>query len=276
MIWQTIGSLRESPLAQFDFRSKLALMLTATFLAFLWESLSLNAALALLVLFLCLLARIQLSYLGRVLRMMLPFYVILLLTHGFWNTSVGRTAIWVAPQSWWLVGGELQCTVEGVAYGLMILFRTWTLILVIPLVIFTTGLDELIVGLVRMGVPYKVAFVFSATLRFVPLLLQEIRTITEAQRLRGLALEKMNLVQRLRVHSRIAVPLLLGAMTKSQQVDVVLASRGFSGSAERTYLHESSMHLADYIMIALSLLTLLAAIVLRVTTGLGRFELLPL
>lgn len=272
MTWRTFGSVGESSFGRLDFRAKLAVMLAATALAFLWESPTLNALLALLVLGLCLLAGIRLSYVGRMLRLMLPFYLILLITHGLWNTNVGRTVLWIAPQGWWLIGGALQVTLEGLIYGFMVILRTLTLILVIPLVIFTTSLNELIVGLVRSRIPYKIAFVFSTTLRFMPLLLQEIQNITEAQRLRGLALEKMNLPQRLHVYSRIAVPLLLGAMTKSQQLDIVLAAKAFSGSPNRTYLHESAMGTADYVVVAVCVLTLAAALFLRATAGIGGFQ----
>jgi len=273
MTWRTIGSVRKSPFTQLDFRSKLMIMFLATFLAFLWESPTLMGGLALLIAVLCLIAGIRLSYLGNVLRLMLPFYGLLLVTHGFWNTNVGRTPVWITPAAWWLIGGKLRLTVEGLAYGFMVIFRTLTLVLVIPLVIFTTDLNALIVGLVRIRVPYKIAFVFSATLRFVPLLFEEIRAIAEAQRLRGLAVEKMNLLKRLRVYSRIAVPLILGAMTRSQQIEVVLAAKAFSGSPDRTYRHESSLRAADYIVLVLCFGALLAALLLRVTTGLGRFGL---
>ena len=273
MTWRTIGSVRESAFAQLDFRSKLGILFAATCLAFLWESPALTGALALIVLALCLWAGIRVSYLRSVLKVMLPFYTILLLTHGFWNTNVGRTPLWTTPAHWPLVGASLQLTLEGLAYGCMVIFRTLTLILVIPLVVFTTDLNALIVGLVRVGVPYRVAFTFSATMRFVPLLFEEIQSIIEAQRLRGLALEKMGLLQRLRVYSRIAVPLILSAMAKSQQLEVVLASKAFSGSPDRTYLHESAMAAVDYVVVALLCVLLVTALWLRLATGLGRFEL---
>jgi hypothetical protein len=47
------------------------------------------------------------------------------------------------------------------------------------------------VGMVRAKIPYKVVFIFSSTLRFVPLLLEEVQSIIESQRLRGLNFEKM-------------------------------------------------------------------------------------
>jgi energy-coupling factor transport system permease protein len=273
MTWRTIGSIRESPLAKLDFRSKLMALLAITYLAFLWENPVLTAGLALAVLILCVVAGIGYTYVSRIMRLMLPFYAIVLLTHGFWNTTVGFTPLWIAPHSWPLVGGSLQLTVEGLAYGLTVVFRTLAMILAIPLLIFTTDLNSVIVGLVRMRVPYKVAFTFSATLRFVPLLLGEINGITEAQRLRGLAVENMSLAQRLKVYSRIAVPLILGAMTKSQQLEVVLASKAFSGGPDRTYLHESALRAVDWAVIAVSVAVLLAATWLRVTIGLGRFSL---
>jgi energy-coupling factor transport system permease protein len=271
MSWRSIGSARASPFTRLDLSSKLAIALLATGLAFLWEDPRLMTGLALGVVLLCLLARIRPSYLWRVLLVLLPFCVIVLLTQGLWNTAVGRTPLWGTPANWPLVGGRLTLTSEGLAYGAMVILRTLTLILVIPLAIFTTDLNALTVGLVRMHVPFKVAFVFTATLRFIPMLFGEIQSITDAQRLRGLALEKMNVGQRLVVYSRIAVPLILGAMTRSQQTEVALAARAFSGSAKRTYLHESRMRAVDWLVIGLSAGLLVAAVVLRFTTGLGRF-----
>jgi len=272
MSWHSIGSARTSPFTRLDLSSKLTIALAATGLAFLWEDPRLMAGLTLSVVLLCLIARIRASYLWRVWLTLLPFFAIVLLTQGFWNTTVGRTVLWSAPATWPLLGNHLTLTAEGLAYGAMVILRTLTLILVIPLAIFTTDLNALTIGLVRMRVPFKVAFVFTATLRFIPLLFNEIQSITDAQRLRGLALERMNVGQRLVVYSRIAVPLILGAMSRSQQTGIALAARAFSGSAERTYLHESEMHGVDWLVIGLCLGLLVAGVALRITTGLGRFS----
>jgi len=269
--WRSFGVLPHSPLRRLDVRAKLAILGTATLLALIWESPALTGALALTVLVLCQVAGIQRSYLQRLARLMAPLFLIVLVTHGLWNTSVARTILWTAPQSWPWVGGSLALSAEGLAFGAVVIFRTLALVLAIPLVILTTDLNALIVGLVRLRIPYRVAFIFSATLRFVPLLLEEIGSIREAQRLRGLAVESMGLGQRLQVYGRIAVPLILGAMTRSQQVEVVLASRAFSGSPERTYLYDSVLRPLDWLVIVLCTLLTMAALVLRITTGLGRF-----
>ena len=273
MSWRSFGSAADSPFIRLDFRTKLTIMLTATALAFLWENPFLMGGLALLLVVLNLVARVRLTFIFRVLGLMLPFYAILLITHGFFNTSIGQTALWTAPRSWPMIGGALALTVEGVAYGAMVALRTLVLILVTPLTIFTTDLNALIVGLVRLRVPYRVAFAFSATLRFIPLLFGEIQSISEAQRLRGLALERMSLWKRVSVYSRIAVPLILGALTRSQQVEVALAAKAFSGRPDRTFLHQTELHRLDYVLIGVCLFALVAAIWLRVSMGIGRFAL---
>lgn len=162
-------------------------------------------------------------------------------------------------------------SVEGVAYALNGVFKTLTMTLVIPLGIFTTDANTMMVGMVKARIPYRIAFVFSSTLRFFPLLLGESRTIIEAQRLRGLAFEKMGPVQRVRVYAKVAVPLILGAMMKSQMLEVVLQSKAFSGSSDRTYLHESHLGLGDYLLLALSCLGGIAALVAYTVWGVGRF-----
>ena len=166
-------------------------------------------------------------------------------------------------------GGSMSW--EGFLYGWSVIFKTLVLVMVIPLAIFTTEVDNMIVGMVRAKVPYKLTFIFSSTLRFFPLLFEEIQTIIEAQRLRGLAMEKMDPLRRVRVYGRVAVPLILGAMVKSQQLEIVLQSKAFSGDPDRTYLHESILHRLDYVVMASFVLFFVLAVALYFWKGVGTF-----
>jgi energy-coupling factor transport system permease protein len=274
---------RDSLFTRLDFRSKVVMVAVISILAFVWESPIAGAALALVVIIACLLAGVKWGYLRWVIRLMIPFYILLLLTHGFWNTTqvkalTGKevlTPLFTFPRNWWLIGGATM-SVEGVLYGCNVLFKMLTLVLVIPLAVFTTDLNNMIVAMVRGHIPYKLVFIFSSTLRFFPLLFEEVQTIIEAQRLRGLAVETMGPLQRARVYARVAVPLILGAMTRSQQLEVVLQSKAFTGSPDRTYLHESVLQRVDYAVMALSTLALVVAAVLYFGAGVGKFAwLLP-
>jgi energy-coupling factor transport system permease protein len=273
--FQTVD--RDSFFTRLDFRPKMVMMAVITVIAFLWESPIMQFSLAAVVVTTSLLVGVKFRYIRLIMTIMLPFYILLLLTHGFFNIQqvqslVGRelTPIFAFPNHWWIIGG-LRMTLEGVLYGVNVIFKTLTLTLVIPLGVFTTEVDTMIVGMVRARIPYKIAFIFSATLRFFPLLFQEIGNIIEAQRLRGLAMERMNPVKRVRVYSKVAVPLILGAMVKSQQLEVVLQSKAFSGNPDRTYIHETVLGRIDYVMILFFVVILLVSLALLIGYRIGAF-----
>jgi energy-coupling factor transport system permease protein len=246
--------------------------------AFVWESPIALAVLLAALIGISLLAGVKPSYIKTVVVLMIPFYILLLLTHGFFNTDQVKkltnqevlTPLFTFPESWPLIGGG-GMSVEGFLYGWSVIFKTLSLVLVLPVAIFTTEVNNMIVGMVRARIPYKLVFVFSSTIRFFPLLFEEIQLIIEAQRLRGLAMEKMGPVKRVRVYAKVAIPLILGAMVKSQQLEVVLQSKAFTGSGERTYLHDSILAPLDWAVIILFATLLVLAGVLYFAIGFGRF-----
>lgn len=270
----------DSLFTRLDFRPKLVLISVITMVAFVWESPLMGGALALVVLSTCLAAGVRPRYLATILKLLTPFALLLILTQGFFAEQLitSRTGLtreefhmlFELPTSWPLVGGA-GLSREGVLYALNIIAKSLTMTLVIPLAVFTTDADTMIVGLVKAGIPYKVAFVFSSTLRFFPLLFSQAQAILEAQRLRGLSMEEMGLVRRARVYARLAIPLILGAMKRSQLLDVALQSRAFSGSSDRTYLHDSALDRADVWVIIVSLLFLAIAAIAYFAFGIGGF-----
>jgi energy-coupling factor transport system permease protein len=272
---------RDSFFSRLDFRPKLFMMAIVSIVAFIWESPLMQLVMALIVILACLAVGVKGSYIRLIFMVLTPFYIILLLTHAFFNINQVMalqgfdspdqlTRIFTFPETWPVIGGGFA-TWDGFRYGFNIIFKTLTLTLIIPLGVFTTEINNMIIGMVRARIPYKLAFIFSSTLRFFPLLIEEFNTIIEAQRLRGLAMEKMGVIQRIRVYAKVAVPLILNSMVKSQQLEVVLQSKAFSGSADRTYLHESVLRTPDYLLMIFFGLFFLAAILLLIFFRIGTF-----
>lgn len=279
MKFQTVE--RDSFFSRLDFRPKLFMMAIVTVVAFLWESPLMQFVMALIIVITCLLVGVKWSYIRLILVIMMPFYLILLSTHAFFNrdqvmaiqnlTSADQLQrMFTFPESWPILGGG-YATWDGFIYGLNVIFKTLTLTLIIPLGVFTTEVNNMIVGMVRAKIPYKIAFIFSSTLRFFPLLIEEFNSIIEAQRLRGLAMEKMGAIKRVRVYAKVAVPLILNSLVKSQQLEVVLQSKAFSGSPDRTYLHESILKPPDYALMVFFGLFFLVAVFLMIFYGIGTF-----
>ena len=67
---------------------------------------------------------------------------------------------------------------------------------------------------------------------------------------------------------------ILNAMVKSQQLEVVLQSKAFSGSPDRTYLHESVLRPLDYTLIAFFILFFFVALYLLIALGVVFFGVL--
>ena len=214
---------KQSIFTRLDFRTKLLMMAIITIIAFVWESPVTGGLLTLLVGSACVFAGVKLEYISTVLRVTIPFYLLIVIVMGLFNTAQVTklletetlTPIFSVPKEWFWIGG-LTMNQEGIIYGLNIVFKTLTMVLIIPLGIFTTDINDMVVGMVKANIPYKIVFIFSSTLRFFPLFLEEIQGILEAQRLRGLALEKMGIIKKVTVYATIAVPLILNAMAKSQ------------------------------------------------------------
>jgi len=258
---------RQTAFSRLDFRAKLAVFLTATLAAILWNDPWLNLLLAAAVAVGCAGVGIPPAYLRLIAKVMMPFFLILLLTHGFFNVQHvqrlvgGRelTTLFNLPDGWWGVGGS-RFSREGGLFGLNAIAKSLTFMLMVPLCVFTTDPNHLVVSLVRLRVPYKLAFVVTSTLRFFPLLFDEIQAVIRAQRLRGFAVEELSVIRRVRVYAKVAVPVILGALHKAQETEVVLQTRGFSGQADRTYLHAHNLTGADWSVIILSLTALTGAV----------------
>ena len=261
---------RPSAFSRLDVRTKLMVLALVSTLIFVWENIFYQAALFLVVLALLVSAHVDIAYIRRGLSLMVPFVIINLLIHGLWN-ELGHTPLLALPESVPVLGGRLALYWEGLVFGLMVAFRMLATFFVLPLIVLTTDVNDLVVGLVRMRVPYKIAFVFSIALRFVPFLFGEINAIMEAQRLRGLAMEKMNILRRIPIFATLSIPLIVGTLLKAQTIEVVLQSKAFSGDPRRTYLNDIALRPIDYGLLVLGVLLFAGAVVTRVILGWGTF-----
>ena len=277
MKFETVN--KKSFFTYLDFRTKLLMIIVVTIITFLWESPFTEGLLSLVIGYGCILAGIQLNYFKKIFMFMIPFHSFILIVTGFFYIDQIKvllnindlTPIFILPSSWFWIGG-LTMNYEGILYGLNIIFKTLNMVLIIPLGIFTTDVNDMVIGMVKMKIPYKIVFIFSSTLRFFPLLVEEIQSILEAQKLRGLALNKVSFKKKAIIYLNLAVSLILNSMAKTNQIEIVLQSKSFSGSSNRTYLHESSFNNFDYLTISFLITFLMFVIFVYFWYGIGEFS----
>ena len=126
----------------------------------------------------------------------------------------------------------------------------------------TTSPDHLGLALEQIHIPYEFAFAFTTAVRFVPVLAEEAQTIMDAQKARGLELEKGGFLKRIRNYIPILIPLIVSAIRRSLELAEAMESRAWGATKNRTNLYELRLHRGDFILLAISLLVLTVAIYL--------------
>jgi len=127
----------------------------------------------------------------------------------------------------------------------------------------TTSPDHLSLALEQSHVPYEFTFAFTTAVRFVPVLAEEAQTIMDAQKARGLELERGNFLKRVRNYIPILIPLIVSAIRRSLELAEAMESRGWGASKKRTNLYVLKMKEGDVMLIAISIIFLVTAIYVR-------------
>ncbi|MGE5850877.1 MAG: energy-coupling factor transporter transmembrane component T family protein [Candidatus Methylomirabilota bacterium] len=156
-----------------------------------------------------------------------------------------------------------RVTWEGLRYGIGAAIKIDSMIISGLVFLSTTRTEEMVLGLIRLRVPYQAAFAFSLAIRMVPTIIGTAVTVTEAQRSRGLDLESGGPLARLRKHIPLLVPIFLQTLRNTDQLAKALESRGFGARRERTSYLEIGFHVGDAIALTLGAFVLVAFFVVR-------------
>jgi len=124
----------------------------------------------------------------------------------------------------------------------------------------TTSPDHLGLALEQSGIPYEFCFAFTTAIRFVPVLAEEAQTIMDAQKSRGLELEKGNFINRIRNYVPILIPLIVSSIRRSLELAEAMESRAWGAITKRTNLYVLEMKRGDYYLIITSVGMLVFAI----------------
>ncbi|KYH41132.1 MAG: Energy-coupling factor transporter transmembrane protein EcfT [Candidatus Bathyarchaeota archaeon B26-2] len=152
--------------------------------------------------------------------------------------------------------GGFESIVPVIERSLAVTIRFLVLIESFSIFFLTTSPDHLGLALEQSGVPYDICFAFTTAVRFVPVLAEEAQTIIDAQRARGLELEKGNFVSRVRKYIPILIPLIVSAIRRSLELAEAMESRAWGATAKRTNLYVLKMSRGDYYLLAASVLML--------------------
>jgi len=127
----------------------------------------------------------------------------------------------------------------------------------------TTSPDHLGLALEQSRVPYEFAFAFTTAVRFVPVLAEEAQTIMDAQKARGLELEKGGFLKRIRNYVPVLIPLIVSAIRRSLELAEAMESRAWGATKKRTNLYALKFLRGDLALLVINVAVLAVAIYVR-------------
>jgi energy-coupling factor transport system permease protein len=234
-----------------DPRVKIIFMVIVSTSIFTVQKIYIAAIILVIMCGLWMLARLPGSVLWGLIKTLLPIIGFLFVVQAIFYPGVTPLVKPLIP----IGSGFGEITLEGILFAVLLALRLMAMIIMLPLVSFTTPVQNFALGLVRMGLPYRLAYTITTALNMVPILQVETSVIVDAQRLRAMqSFEKGKLTEKLRTYPALVTPLVIGSMRRAQLMAVAMDSRAFGASKSRTYLEDIRMQSKDWSFLVGSIL----------------------
>jgi len=166
--------------------------------------------------------------------------------------------------------GKLLVTEGGVFFAVKMALRLILLVLGTTLLTYTTtpmaltdGLERLMTPLSWIKIPvHDIAIIMSISLRFIPILMEEVQKIMKAQRARGAEFDKGGLIKRAKALLPILIPLFISAFRRADELALALDARCYNATPNRTRYKKLKFTYRDLIALlsGISYIVLIVAI----------------
>ena len=150
---------------------------------------------------------------------------------------------------------------ESVLNALRIVLRLVACAVPLFLTFYVTKLTDMANVLVKVvHLPYKYAFTFTSTVHFIPVFMNDMNGIMEAQTARGVEFDG-GLMKRIGLMMPLCVPLLVGSVRKTNSAAIAAEVRGFNLRTRASGYKEYPFSVVDFAALAMSVLLVAAGLV---------------
>jgi energy-coupling factor transport system permease protein len=137
--------------------------------------------------------------------------------------------ILVSPNAPFLgnITGGISVYQEGMKHGMIQAMRLCISITCGLFVCFSTEAKDILRAAVHLKLPYTLSFMVSIGLRFIPLIVEETKTVVGAQRMRGFSPLRSGIIHPLKTARIIITPILINCIRRSSMLSLSVESRHF-------------------------------------------------
>ena len=234
---------------------RIKLILTVLFIVLIFTAKNIYSFLliaAAVVLFV-LMSRISLKIVFKSIKPILILMLFTAVINLFWTKGEGDPLVSF---------GFVKIWEQGIINAVFMIFRIITLVTGTSILLtyttspiaLTDALERLLKPLRVLHVPvHEFAMMMTIALRFIPTLLEETDKIINAQKARGAALDRGNLIDKVKAFVPILIPLFISAFRRADDLACAMECRCYRGDEGRTRMKILKLTSVDFVAICVFL-----------------------
>lgn len=234
----------DSFLHRLDPWTKLLVLLTVSVMALLFSSLPALIVVFVFELLLAFTSRIGLKFL-RALTLISPFLIMVIILDSFFS-KVSSGQVYFSAQIGFI---HPEVTTGGIFFALAMGIRLLTLAGISFLFIMTTSPDDFIRSLKNLRAPPVLTFSLGYALHSTTTLAGDTRQIMDAQRSRGLELDRGTLIKNVNKFTALFIPLTISLIKRSKNTSDAMQVRGFRQSMPQSCYKSQKFTRPDLFMV---------------------------
>ncbi len=131
-------------------------------------------------------------------------------------------------------GSSVFFSRTGLLYGAGMGLRLSGMVIAGLIFLSTTKVEAFSYGLNLMGIPFRASFAITLAFRLVPLFIDNAMTIVQAQKSRGLEIEGVNIIRKIRGTVPLIIPIFASSLRSADHLALALESKGFGLKSKRS------------------------------------------
>jgi energy-coupling factor transport system permease protein len=259
----------ETPIHRLNPITKIILFLSITFLSGFYLDPRLKIPLLILLVFICILARLPFKKYSGLLWVAVvavlitsSFRAVFMIKPGYFRVFPAEFVMielfQITPPDF-PVFGRTAVTYGALLWLSAFPLTTATVVLAMAGLVHTTSQSEMVQVLYSAGLPSPAVFVIMVALRFIPEMIRQLESIQVAQRLRGWEIASRNPVKIARGYFPLLVPMLRYIIDSVDRMTISSKNRAF-GRRRATGIRDLTFQGKDYLISGFTLTLFIAAI----------------
>lgn len=158
--------------------------------------------------------------------------------------------------------GGITLYYESLIYTWSVYAKFITVLSILRIILIITPIAEILDALTKWRFPPDFTIPITVGFSYYPVLAESVRGTLAAQQARGLSLKTRNPFKLLKAYFPVLIPAIYQAFRRSENIALVLETRGFSGDiSRRTYLKEYRFRRGEYVFTLICVILSVFAIV---------------